>query len=528
MRRMLATLQQKQKWVCIILMGALILTSMLQSVPANAKTYAEALSNYQQADFQNCIKNARIAMKARISSLEKSKVLKVMGICHFMVKNKTSASVSFKSALKFNPNLVITTNEVLDTEVIGFFNEQKASVSAAKKGKAAPKPVGTYAQSAKKTTLQVNSNVSGKVSIEGIYAGVTGSPIDADGGSSKVTVTADGYRPRTVRVNVSANKENLVTINLAKPKPKRKKAPPPPPAAVADRRPKKPLPPADEGLFADEPVQPQLPERDLRREFEAETGSGGYAYPPQVAPAPVYQQPVYQQPMYAPPPVYAPPPMAAPPIVEAPPPNYGDDGYTDNYNPPARKKSRGSRRARKSARSDNNILITLAPFGAGQFQNGSTTMGIVFLAAEAGSLIYWYMTLGQADELRAQAVAALAVLEKGETPNCTTEEDIRNCQIEYLNKANPAIGSLYDQASYGLYAFGGLWVAGVVEAMINEPSGSRSSDLRRRDLRNQDKDESEALAWSQFNSSKPYWDVDLKFDPETLKPMYGLGVRLDF
>ncbi len=465
---------------------------------AKANTYDEAVSNYQQADFKNCVKNSRAAMKANATSTEKAKILKVMGICQFMIKNKSSASIAFRNALKFDPNTVISEDEVLDTEVIGFFNQEKANFAseAAAKPDAAPKSSGSYAKAPKKTTIQVNSNVSGKVSIEGIYAGVTGSPIDADGGTTQITVAADGFRSRTLKVNVAENKENLVTINLVKPKPK-KKRPATPSAVASEKRPKKTKTRPNDELFANEDEQ-LLPDRDLPGEFDSETSMS--ASPPPATP-----------------PAYNPNPAPTSGVASS---DYGSGGANDGYTPPPRrKKPKKGKKGPRTAKSSSNIMITLLPFGAGQFQNGHTTMGSIFLASEAGALIYWYLQKQQADSFYEEARTNRDIIGKGGQEGCTTPQQIEECQITYLAKVQPTIDAEYNKAAYALWGFGALWVAGVIEAMVNEPRSSRGAEI---------KNDNDALAWTQNKNSSPYWDVDLKLDPLTLKPTYGLGVRIDY
>lgn len=112
--------------------------------------------------------------------------------------------------------------------------------------------------------------------------------------------------------------------------------------------------------------------------------------------------------------------------------------------------------------SDNNLLYTLLPFGAGQFQNKSYILGTVFLGAEAYALYFWY-SKGQ------EASAFAATANKYLQENCPANGSNADCETYRVNSRNYTEQANKD-SQMGLYGFLGLWVVGVAEAIINEPT----------------------------------------------------------
>jgi hypothetical protein len=171
---------------------------------------------------------------------------KLMGICQFMQNNRNGATQSFKMALANDPNTAVSASEVLDEGVIGFFNKIRASApkSSAVATRKAPTSPGTMKMAARRTTdakgnplkqtfLIINStNKGANVFIDGIIAGQVNSRINTSPGKVLVEVAQPGFKPKKVRISITKDSDNAVTINLDKIQPKappRPKAPPAPP-----------------------------------------------------------------------------------------------------------------------------------------------------------------------------------------------------------------------------------------------------------------------------------------------------------
>lgn len=409
---------------------------------ALGQSFTQGQTLYQRGDFAGAQKAISQTLKTETSAEGKAMTLKLLGICQYMLGDKKAAGESFQKALKLKPGLQIAANEVLDDSVIAYF-----------KG---------FAGTKKGTFLKVQANVKGSVLIDGIIAGATGDSISTEPGAVEVEIQAQGYVTQKLKMTVTKDKETVLTANLQKPKPKASppgghpKAQPkvPPPALVQDKKKKSKVP---EDLLFEEPA------RDPAAEFEQETQMG-YA-PPQGVPAGAQLaytqtgQPVYlivQQPAYAQP--YAPPPPPTPPGS-----TYGE---ADPYAPPpaidpAAPVQDPAERAAKAGPSPNSLLITLLPFGAGQFQNCSYLLGSAFFASEAYLVYYYVSTSPQlAKDTRARNRFVADKNSKGEEFSADDKA--------YVDKADKSIKANKQNLMYAQASFGALWAVGVVQALVAE------------------------------------------------------------
>lgn len=493
------------------------IASMIVHTPlANGSTYAEGYSKYQKGDFKSAQSALNVAVKKKGSKASTAKTYKLLGIVQFMLGNKPGANLSFRRALKLNPASTISENEVLDTSVLGFFNGIKGGgkkptkplAQAPKPKPAAPTPVaadtpGKSAKGLKKTFVKVLSNVpNASVSIDGILAGQVNTLINAEPGKIMLDVVAPGYIDRNISVNITANQENPITVNLIKPAPKPKPKPKIKPKAKPKLAKAKIKKKKKGNKYAPDPGKDMFDEPgggggapaggpDLASQFEMEAG-GGYAAPPPGygaqppgygAPPPGYGAPPPQY--YAPPPpqYYAPPPPQyyAPPLPPPPPADpYGGGGYVEPGAPPVEAAPDPAAPAAGPAGdkggSGNNLFISLLPFGAGQFQNGSTFLGVFFLGAE-GAGIYYYMT--KTKEADAFAAAANTYIKD----NCQTEDADTDACAKYQTDSQTYVNGVRGKAQMGLYAFLGLWVAGAAESIINEPAPETKSKSKKKKRR---------------------------------------------
>ncbi len=486
--------------ICIALQTNGILPTFMSSEAVYASTYPIAYSKYEKGDFKGAELALKQSLKKKMSKADLAKTYKLLGICAFMLGNKPTATDNFKRALKLSPSINILQNEVLDDSVIAFFSGikgggKKAPPKAAKVATKTvpPKPVTTAKKSPplKITYLKVLSNVStASVAIDGILAGQVNTLINTDPGKIEIEVSGQGYITKKVAVNISANQENTITVNLVKPQPKPK--PKPKVKPTPKQKPEQPknqqlvkkkkkkkknsnkyAPDPGDEMFAGGGGGPAGP--NSADQFEMDTGGGyappGYGAQPGYSAAPTYAQPPGYGPppgYYAPPPAYyAPPPQ--PVYVPPPPPPdpYGGGGYVDPNAPPvglaADPAAPVSNGAGAQGSSGNNLFYTLLPFGAGQFQNESYILGTVFLGAEAYALYFWY-SKGQ------EATAFATNANKYLVENCSAaDSDEETCE-SYRVASQKYTDETNAKAKMGLYGFLGLWVVGVAEAILNEPS----------------------------------------------------------
>lgn len=529
---------------------------------AQAQTFALGYKKYTKGDMKGAAEALQRALPQAKSPAEKAKILKFLGIAQFTLGNKAGAAASFKNALTLQPGLSISADEVLDESVIPFFKSQASATRTAARP-AAPASSGKprYGKPTKSTWAVINSNAKGAtIMMDGILAGSVGDKIEVSPGVVKLTLQAPGFHAKTFTVKIHENRENNVTLNLNKIQP-RKKAPP-----VAARTPNaekgRPSPVKDDMFSESEPkYQDEVPAgRDLKKEFEAESGQGyPAAAPPMGAPAPypgaapVYQQPapVYQAPVVVPSPVYTmPQPYAAPypggypqqpypggyqqpypqspvpygnaptnnpygaPAVpqaaEPPPPApdyFADEEEEEDIAPPSTRAAApriAKKKKKKDSGSSQNLLVTLLPFGIAQFQSGSPMLGAGLAVGQAAGIFIYFDKNKKADAYTATASSELQRMdEEG------TYDDDQKAKFEA--EAVSYIQTLRSQGDYGLYLFAGLWAAGVTEAFLNPPSPPKKK-RRRADLglSSGEKIASDDSGALQRQAPEPY---DLKLGP---------------
>jgi hypothetical protein len=247
--------------VAMLCMGILLCCAVLQSSPIVAQSFNAGNKLYTKGDFKAAANAFKAALKNESSPMEKAKLHKYAGICEYMLGKTDLAGNNFKKALKLNPAISISQNEVLDESVIGFFNKSKTEVASARPAPAAPRPVrkpdapapavaqvqppqqgdkalkSKFGKPTKITYLRVTSNVQdATVMVDGILSGNTNTLVEADPGTVVIEVSANGYLSRKIRTKILPNRENMLSVNLVerpKPKPKAPAVVPAKPQALA-------------------------------------------------------------------------------------------------------------------------------------------------------------------------------------------------------------------------------------------------------------------------------------------------------
>lgn len=376
------------------------------------------------------------------------------------------------------------------------------------------------------TGLQVTVNAPrATLFADGIFIGPPNQKISLDPGNHQITISAEGYETQEKTVRIEAGRISQLKVNLIKTRSRPTAAPARSSAAQPQRagnqsktagrkgdnldpnQPKASLNfnqelPAEKRAnrsrknFTDqyfqEPATPQYQQPPAQTPYSQPPQ---YALPPQYAP-PQYSQPQpyqqpYQQPYAYPPPVYAnPPPYQAPspygyqdpyaqppPAYSAPPtPGYGDpnpyeeeDEAGDSERPAPR--SAGYSRSKKKSRKKGNVVVALLPLGIGQFQNGDTVKGVIFLLGQGGALGFGltYRLYNIPKDKK------LFDTQREEEVDLTPEEKetIEIQREEHIKK-------LTNYSNYALMGAGALYLIGVIDAIVNldsgEPTKRRRSD----------------------------------------------------
>ncbi len=190
-----------------------------------------------------------------------------------------------------------------------------------------------------------------------------------------------------------------------------------------------------------------------------------YAPPPPVSPyggAPAAADPYGG---YLGPPVESSADSASPPLADGP--ISSGDGM-----PPAPIVAGNSKSAAKaSAPVDKCGAIRLLPFGAGQFCNGSTLKGVVFLGGEVAAIYFYRSNAAAADAYQKKLNAILAQRAIDREPITDPDEGqaFDNETQKKREQGTAAIEKAKQNSQYSLVSFVGLWGLGVLDAYINKP-----------------------------------------------------------
>jgi len=506
----------KKHWRGGVLLFALaVFVPVIFPKPASAQTLSIGYKKYSRGDFRG----AEFALTSALKNKKQNRksigtIYKYLGITQYMLKKTKSSQASFQRAIAYYPSTTISSKEVLDERILPFFNAIKSKMS---KGRQKRRPTASQQSVVTKTTyLLIKSNVpSATLTVNGILAGNIGSLIESDPGVVVIQLSAPGFITKRAKLRVLPKRKNTYTINLTKPKPKprpivkaptrqqRQKAQPkrsqakgvylPNPGEDLFGESSDPLPPAAAPMqrpqyqtpqpYAAPPQQPYMQQQPAYNPYGLAApgyAQPAYPYPTQpYAPAPVYPQANPYAAPYSPPPVYAAP--VAPPATPEPLPIPEMDGYKNSDSgfsdaprkKSSRKKRRSSRTRKKSTKyKEPNILISLLPFGAGQFQADKNILGGAFLAAEAFALYWYWQNKNDADQ---------AILD---AQTFFERDDVTDAEKEQFESETASyVSSKRSQQDMGLYGFVGLWAAGVGEAILNAPTPPRKQKTSRRKSR---------------------------------------------
>ena len=182
--------------------AVMIVTVALQAAIALGQSFAAGYTKYQKGDFDGALKVFRAALPTVTDTVSKAKIHKFIGISLYMKGDKSAADASFREAIKLQPQLKISPNEVLDEGVITAFNKQKLpptptlsepppSTATGETNRPETSATKTPPAPQRKTILRIQSNVpAANVMMSGIIAGNTNTPIEVDPGEIEIIVAA--------------------------------------------------------------------------------------------------------------------------------------------------------------------------------------------------------------------------------------------------------------------------------------------------------------------------------------------------
>lgn len=192
---------------------------------AFGQTYSEGYNKYVQGDFAGAENEFQGALNQRVSTLEKARIYKMLGISQYMQGKRGDAERSFTRAKQLKSDIAISSAEVLDESVVEFFDSIKVAAPAPKALPApAPKvevsrPVPTRAPEPKAeiAKLRIITNAEGaSVAIDGHFRGSASDILAVPPGTHEVEVYAEGYANLSLPIEIKANQLNDATFKLRK------------------------------------------------------------------------------------------------------------------------------------------------------------------------------------------------------------------------------------------------------------------------------------------------------------------------
>ena len=262
--------------------------------------------------------------RPRVRGKELEEARKLLGICKYILGDKTSASKVFQDVLIANPNAKLNPKDALDPTVIDFFEQVRSQAparsAAPSRNSAAQTLNGKNVSKPGKTGIFVKTNAPrATVFANGIFVGTPGQDIALNPGRYQITISAEGHQEQNFQVQVQQGVTKNLSVTLR---------PPPravaPAAAVAQNRSARSQGSGKRGEdFSRAPRQQMNYKNDLPAPRAAQGGGRNLmdefysdVKRPEPTPAPV-QQPPPAQVVYAPTPL---PQQVQPVVPSAPPP----------------------------------------------------------------------------------------------------------------------------------------------------------------------------------------------------------------
>jgi tetratricopeptide (TPR) repeat protein len=419
-----------------------------------AQSFAAGYTKYQKGDFYGAEQVFRAALPGAPDATTKAKIYKFLGISQFMNGDKKGAEASFRDAVKLAPSLSVSPSEVLDESVIGLFETQKALVApksapvAASPKADAPKPKADAPKPAapalpKGTVAKPSAKIAAPKAPP-LDPGPAEPPLDA---ATPAPATPAGGK-QVLKKTLLRIQSNVADANIMM-------------SGIIAGNANTPIEvdPGDVDIevtavgYVSRRVKVRIvKDQETLVTVDLEKAKRKKKAAPKKAPSPFASDGGF---------FGDEPPASRPGKRSGRQPTLTDEferdqGYSmpQPYEPPPT-----SRQA--AAPKPGNAVVAMLPFGAGQFQSQRHLLGAALAVTELGSVVFAYTEYQKSTAAAAERDALIAERNAEGTPLSAADQQFVDDSTSYVKETK-------QNAIYGGAAFFGLWVLGVVDALLYE------------------------------------------------------------
>ncbi len=181
----------------------------------SADEYTKGYESYTNGNYSQCEKIFSNIINLQSTNEEKSDVYKMIGICQYMLGKRDNAQETFKQAINHNYQTTIVADEVLDENILDFFQSIKNTLVDTSKETTEENP--THAEDENGfLTLIINDNIPAEIIINGKDVIPANKGILLKSGVYNILVSAPGYQNKNFPVEIQKNKNSRINIQLSK------------------------------------------------------------------------------------------------------------------------------------------------------------------------------------------------------------------------------------------------------------------------------------------------------------------------
>lgn len=205
----------------LLKVAMLVFTFLNHPYVSFADSIQKSISRYRSGDLNGAEDGIMTYLSRSQSPRNQAEAIKILGIIRYTKGDSNKAERHFKEALSLDSNLAIYPHETLDGRVVPFFEKiKKRALGVISKEQDSDGPIKAASKTSKKnaslnaTIRIISTPVSGKVMIDGIYAGNSGQNLTVTPGSFTVEVIADGYEAERITYNLREGENRTLNIKL--------------------------------------------------------------------------------------------------------------------------------------------------------------------------------------------------------------------------------------------------------------------------------------------------------------------------
>jgi hypothetical protein len=162
-------------------------------------------------------------------------------------------------------------------------------------------------------------------------------------------------------------------------------------------------------------------------------------------------------------------PVAAPPLSDAPLPSVAEaPDVSSNAPPPIEDLEPKVGSTKKSKSTGRSPFVKYLPFGAGQYQNGDTLLGVAFTAGQAGALVLYMTNSSNAAKGKQNYDKSM------EQSNNAPDDETAEAYFKDAEGWKTYSEQSSQNATLCLVGFGAAYAASVIEATISTPTKGKS------------------------------------------------------